>query len=168
MAGCSDHLLVLVVPSLSAPGPWLRHHHCAPAGRPMPYGLTPTPELKAFSNWKQTWPCQLRWQDVLSWNWQRWQKLSFTGLIICRVLYNIMANDYVSEDFKDRLRVAARSGRDKQTCLVSQTHFSTWDIFFSGIRVRRAKSWSDQHIGLRRKEKRHMCNKFPTDAKPKS
>lgn len=31
-----------------------------------------------------------------------------------------MANDYVSEDFKDRLRVAARSGRDKQTCLVSQ------------------------------------------------
>ena len=29
-----------------------------------------------------------------------------------------MANDYVSEDFKDRLRVAARSGRDTQTCLV--------------------------------------------------
>ena len=38
---------------------------------------------------------------------------------IPRVLYNIMANDYVSEDFKDRLRVAARSGRDQQTCLVS-------------------------------------------------
>ena len=46
-------------------------------------------------------------------------------MIIRRVLYNIMANDYVSEDFKDRLRVAARSGRDKQTCLVSQTFFST-------------------------------------------
>ena len=43
-------------------------------------------------------------------------------MIIRRVLYNIMANDYVSEDFKDRLRVAARSGRDKQTCLVSETH----------------------------------------------
>ena len=41
-------------------------------------------------------------------------------MIIRRVLYNIMANDYVSEDFKDRLRVAARSGRDKQTCLVSE------------------------------------------------
>ena len=39
--------------------------------------------------------------------------------VIPRVLYNIMANDYVSEDFKDRLRVAARSGRDQQTCLVS-------------------------------------------------
>merc|ERR1719361_2036533 len=37
--------------------------------------------------------------------------------VISIVLYNIMANDYVSEDFKDRLRVAARSGRDKQTCL---------------------------------------------------
>merc|ERR1719266_2665275 len=29
--------------------------------------------------------------------------------VISIVLYNIMANDYVSEDFKDRLRVAARS-----------------------------------------------------------
>merc|ERR1712223_374999 len=37
--------------------------------------------------------------------------------VISIVLYNIMANDYVSEDFKDRLRVAARSGRDQQTCL---------------------------------------------------
>ena len=36
------------------------------------------------------------------------------------VLYNIMANEFVPEDFKDRLRVAARSGRDKQTCLVSE------------------------------------------------
>ena len=32
-----------------------------PGGRPMPYGLTPTLELEAFSNWIQTWPCQLRW-----------------------------------------------------------------------------------------------------------
>ena len=50
----------------------------------------------------------------------------YTSLMIFyRVLYNIMANDYVSEDFKDRLRVAARSGRDKQTCLVSVNTIDT-------------------------------------------
>ena len=37
------------------------------------------------------------------------------------VLYNIMANEFVSEDYKDRLRVAARSGRDSNTCLVSMS-----------------------------------------------
>ena len=34
------------------------------------------------------------------------------------VLYNIMANEFVSEDYKDRLRVAARSGRDSGVCQV--------------------------------------------------
>jgi len=38
--------------------------------------------------------------------------------IISIVLYNIMANDYVSDEYKDRLRVAARSGRDSQNCQV--------------------------------------------------
>merc|ERR1711981_1020474 len=32
--------------------------------------------------------------------------------VISIVLYNIMANEYVSDGYKDRLRVAARSGRD--------------------------------------------------------
>ena len=36
-----------------------------------------------------------------------------------RVLYNIMANEYVSDGYKDRLRVAARSGRDDGVCHVS-------------------------------------------------
>ena len=35
-----------------------------------------------------------------------------------RVLYNIMANEYVSDGYKDRLRVAARSGRDDGVCHV--------------------------------------------------
>merc|ERR1711892_1017885 len=36
--------------------------------------------------------------------------------VISIVLYNIMANEYVSNDYKDRLRVAARSGRDDGVC----------------------------------------------------
>lgn len=38
--------------------------------------------------------------------------------VISIVLYNIMANDHVEEDFKDRLRMAARQGRDTNTCSV--------------------------------------------------
>merc|ERR1712025_1187678 len=38
--------------------------------------------------------------------------------VISIVLYNIMANEYVSEGYKDRLRVAARSGRDDGQCQV--------------------------------------------------
>ena len=37
------------------------------------------------------------------------------------VLYNIMANEYVSEGYKDRLRVAARTGRNEGVCHVSIT-----------------------------------------------
>merc|ERR1712123_266430 len=36
--------------------------------------------------------------------------------VISIVLYNIMANEYVSDGYKDRLRVAARSGRDDGVC----------------------------------------------------
>jgi len=36
--------------------------------------------------------------------------------VISIVLYNIMANEYVSDGFKDRLRVAARSGRNNGQC----------------------------------------------------
>merc|ERR1739844_277414 len=36
--------------------------------------------------------------------------------VISIVLYNIMANQFVEDDFKDRLRMAARQGRDSQTC----------------------------------------------------
>ena len=36
------------------------------------------------------------------------------------VLYNIMANEYVSEGYKDRLRVAARTGRNEGVCHVSR------------------------------------------------
>jgi len=36
--------------------------------------------------------------------------------VISIVLYNIMANQFVDDAFKDRLRLAARQGRDSQTC----------------------------------------------------
>merc|ERR1712062_947765 len=36
--------------------------------------------------------------------------------VISIVLYNIMANEYVSEGYKDRLRVAARTGRNEGVC----------------------------------------------------
>lgn len=36
--------------------------------------------------------------------------------VISIVLYNIMANQFVEDGFKDRLRLAARQGRDSQTC----------------------------------------------------
>ena len=39
--------------------------------------------------------------------------------ILFSVLYNIMANEYVSEGYKDRLRVAARTGRNEGVCHVS-------------------------------------------------
>merc|ERR1719323_669446 len=38
--------------------------------------------------------------------------------VISIVLYNIMANEYVSEGYKDRLRVAARAGRNDGQCQV--------------------------------------------------
>ena len=41
------------------------------------------------------------------------------NVIISSVLYNIMANEYVSEAYKDRLRVAARAGRSEGQCHVS-------------------------------------------------
>ena len=41
--------------------------------------------------------------------------------ILFSVLYNIMANEYVSEGYKDRLRVAARTGRNEGVCHVSIT-----------------------------------------------
>ena len=40
--------------------------------------------------------------------------------ILFSVLYNIMANEYVSEGYKDRLRVAARTGRSEGVCHVSR------------------------------------------------
>ena len=46
------------------------------------------------------------------------KKSKIIYLFFCRVLYNIMANEYVSNDYKDRLRVAARSGRDDGVCHV--------------------------------------------------
>lgn len=36
--------------------------------------------------------------------------------VISIVLYNIMANQFVEDEFKDRLRLAARQGRDSETC----------------------------------------------------
>jgi len=36
--------------------------------------------------------------------------------VISIVLYNIMANQFVEDGFKDRLRLAARQGRDEQSC----------------------------------------------------
>jgi hypothetical protein len=35
------------------------------------------------------------------------------------VLFNVMSNEFVPEDFKERLKLAARTGRDNHTCLVS-------------------------------------------------
>ena len=63
--------------------------------------------------------------------------------------------------------------RERQADLLGESNFlqhkrDIGPFSFAGIRVRSAKSWSDQHIGMRRREKRHMCNKFPTDAEPKS
>ena len=49
------------------------------------------------------------------------------------VLYNIMANEFVSEDYKDRLRVAARSGRDSNTCLVSMSSVTCYSSLFTCI-----------------------------------
>ena len=42
-------------------------------------------------------------------------------LTVFSVLYNIMANEYVSEGYKDRLRVAARAGRNEGQCHVSSS-----------------------------------------------
>merc|ERR1719491_1897782 len=36
--------------------------------------------------------------------------------VISIILYNIMANEYVTEDYKNRLRTSARIGRDEGTC----------------------------------------------------
>ena len=47
------------------------------------------------------------------------------NVIISSVLYNIMANEYVSEAYKDRLRVAARAGRNQGQCHVSVIDIST-------------------------------------------
>ena len=47
------------------------------------------------------------------------------NVIISSVLYNIMANEYVSEAYKDRLRVAARAGRSEGQCHVSVIDIST-------------------------------------------
>jgi len=38
--------------------------------------------------------------------------------VISIVLYNIMSNEYVDGDYKDRLRLAAKQGRDEAKCLV--------------------------------------------------
>ena len=48
MMACSDHLLVLVVASLCAPGPWLRHHHCAPRREANAIWLNPNPRIRGL------------------------------------------------------------------------------------------------------------------------
>ena len=52
----------------------------------------------------------------------RWDFFSF------RILYNIMANEFVNDDYKARLRNAARIGRDDGTCKMTY-HCSDLDKF---------------------------------------
>jgi hypothetical protein len=42
--------------------------------------------------------------------------LDLIQILPFRVLYNIMANQLIGEDFKDRLRTSAKLGRDLQDC----------------------------------------------------
>ena len=61
--------------------------------------------------------------------------------ILFSVLYNIMANEYVSEGYKDRLRVAARTGRNEGVCHVSRDTVSglrnkkNTKLYSPGLRV---------------------------------
>ena len=57
-----------------------------------------------------------------------------SSLIFCfSVLYNIMANEYVSDGYKDRLRVAARSGRDDGVCYVSLKSSKITSTFYNFV-----------------------------------
>ena len=49
-------------------------------------------------------------------------------IFLFRILYNIMANEFVNGDYKGRLRNAARIGRDDGTCKMTY-HCSDLDKF---------------------------------------
>ena len=69
-----------------------------------------------------------------------------------------MANEYVSEGYKDRLRIAARAGRNDGQCHVSQNSqmcqiFHYFHILILGVRVffsdRTGRKWfieTERHV----------------------
>ena len=51
--------------------------------------------------------------------WKQEFSILYFIIFMFSVLYNIMANEFVSAEFKERLRMSAKHGRDEGTCMVS-------------------------------------------------
>lgn len=60
--------------------------------------------------------CTITFVDKFTANHSETLGLSNAFPFTCSVLYNIMSNEFVPAEYKQRLRTAARTGRDFQQC----------------------------------------------------
>ena len=69
-------------------------------------------QIRNSSRWKgRHFNVRFFFKENISWN--HCQDIQDKCLnFLFRILYNIMSNDFVEEDYKDRLRTSARIGRD--------------------------------------------------------